>query len=111
MPKQKRPWEAVAEAVEAETRPLLKQGRHEDVRQPACVRAKTPFAHVSCLANSPPWTTENATVADLSEAVTTLESAAMSYKRVLGQAHPETQKVGWKCTERWKKRGRWRPAA
>ena len=31
--------------------------------------------------------------ADLSEAVTTLESVAMSYKRVLGQAHPETPKV------------------
>ena len=36
---------------------------------------------------------ESATVADLSEAVTTLESVAMSYKRVLGQAHPETPKV------------------
>ena len=36
---------------------------------------------------------ESATVADLSEAVTTLESAAMSYKRVLGQGHPETPKV------------------
>ena len=36
---------------------------------------------------------ESATVADLSEAVTTLESVAMPYKRVLGQAHPETTKV------------------
>ena len=36
---------------------------------------------------------ESATVDDLSEAVTTLESVAMSYKRVLGQAHPETTKV------------------
>ena len=35
----------------------------------------------------------NESTADLSEAVTTLESVAMSYKRVLGQAHPETPKV------------------
>ena len=36
---------------------------------------------------------ESATVADLSEAVTTLESVAMSYKRVLGTSHPETSRV------------------
>ncbi len=36
---------------------------------------------------------ESATVADLREAVTTLESVEMSYKRVFGASHPETQKV------------------
>ena len=36
---------------------------------------------------------ESATVADLSEAVTTLESVAMSYKRVMGTSHPETSRV------------------
>ena len=36
---------------------------------------------------------ESATIADLSEALTTLESVEMSYKRVFGASHPETQKV------------------
>ena len=36
---------------------------------------------------------ESATVADLSEAVTTLESVAMSYKRVMGTSHPQTSRV------------------
>ena len=36
---------------------------------------------------------ESATVADLREAVTTLKSVEMSYKRVFGASHPETQKV------------------
>ena len=34
-----------------------------------------------------------ATLDDLREAVTTLESVAKSYKRVLGESHPETPKV------------------
>ena len=33
------------------------------------------------------------TLDDLREAVTTLESVAKSYKRVLGESHPETPKV------------------
>ena len=36
---------------------------------------------------------ESATIADLSEAVTTLESVMMSYKRVFGESHPETPKL------------------
>ena len=36
---------------------------------------------------------ESATIADLSEAVTSLESVEISYKRVFGASHPETQKV------------------
>ena len=36
---------------------------------------------------------ESATVADLSEAVRTLEYVAMSYKRVMGASHPETSRV------------------
>ena len=35
----------------------------------------------------------NATLDDLREAVTTLESVANSWKQVFGQAHPETPKV------------------
>jgi hypothetical protein len=36
---------------------------------------------------------DSATVDDLREAVTTLESVAISNKRILGASHPETQKV------------------
>ena len=36
---------------------------------------------------------DGATLADLREAVQTLESVAKSWKRVFGQAHPETPKV------------------
>ena len=34
-----------------------------------------------------------ATLGDLREAVTTLESVAMSYKRVMGTSHPSTSRV------------------
>ena len=34
-----------------------------------------------------------ATLDDLREAVTTLESVAKSHKRVLGESHPETPKI------------------
>ena len=34
-----------------------------------------------------------ATLGDLREAVTTLESVAMSYKRVMGTSHPQTSRV------------------
>ena len=36
---------------------------------------------------------DSATVDDHREAVETLESVAISYKRILGASHPETQKV------------------
>ena len=81
-----------AKALMRKTVPVARRVLGEDHHLTLSLR----WIYANTLSRSPSMSASEGatcTVADLSEAVMTLESVAVSYKRVMGISHPETSKV------------------